>query len=696
MKGLLHLPSNIYTPDIRRGEPTSPPFRRISLLFIILILLLPSYAGAETPTVTSPPTVGGTQGETQFPPARPPTVTSPPSEEKEYEEPVYLYEFPEIAPELFIKPQYLFLGHKGSVRAGEFQYLQSSLGSEIFLKAFPFPHRIHLEFEVLNKEDFYGDIRYAYKDLLLLRGLTRGLYHNLDNILLIDPGPSDRYTVQQMDQGRRYGTSNSISSLLLRLKAPDYPFHLFIDTLLIKRDGSIQQRFLSSYLPLNRVALPRNIEWESRSVTVGTNAHVGPIEVELTRMEKRLDVGGERILENIYGDNLYPHNLMPDLRGSTTTLKIHTSYTGQIVAAATLSKTERKNETSGTKAEYTIAAGDLQYMPHPNLTFFLRYRHRKADTDNPEFIPVNYLGYPAYSSAISVRPSISSTTDSVAGTVRYRVMRGLTLYGEYSGERIERENSREWKLPKETVKNTFSLSANIRPLNSLEFKTKFIHQEIDAPAYNNEADRSDEARFSLNGRPLKWMSGLFMYSIALQKRKELNYIDDNSLVKTGERDIKRERFFGSLNLLLTERLTLSPIYSYIRNRTIQDILYNNTGTTPEYHLDRDVLYRDTSHIFGVTINYLPLTYLNTGLDLTYTISRGRYLPGVLTSDLLSIKELEPEADIREAGLTLRADYEIKKGLEAGVRYSFVDYNDRRNDSQDGELHTLIVSLSKRW
>lgn len=616
-------------------------------------------------------------------------------QENGYKEPVYVYEFPVISPEIYIKPGYSFIEHKDSPRAGEFYYLHSSLGGEIFLKAFPFPHRVHLEFEALNKKDYFGDIRYAYKDIALLRGLTRGLYHNLDNKLLIDPGPSSQYTVERRDAGQEYGTSNNISSLFLRFKMPDYPLHFFTDAQLVKREGSIQQRFLSSYLPMNRVSTERDIDWESKSINIGTNTHLGPVELELTHAEKRLDVKGDQLLENSYSGNIYPHNLIPDLKGSTTTLKIHTSYTGQIVASATLSKTEKENEISGAKADYLMAAGDFTYMPDVRFTIFLKYRHRQADLDNPDSIPANYLGYSAYTAPIPVRPSIDSTTDTVTGTIRYRAIKGLTLYAEYSGERIERKNSDEWKLPAETVKNTFSLSAHIRPINKLDLKAKYIHQDIDAPAYNNQPDTSDEGRLQINWSPAKRLNGLFIYSIAWQKREELNYIDNGLQIKTEDREVRKEKFFGSLTFLLKDNLTITPNFSYIRNKINQTTIYDSISSPPDYYIDPGVIYRDKAFTYGLNLNYIPEERLNMSFDITHTISKGTFSPGLI-SEVNSVKGLETEADIRETGLGARADYDLKKGWSAGMRYSFIDYNDRRDNTQDGRLHLIFASISKRW
>jgi hypothetical protein len=55
---------------------------------------------------------------------------------------------------------------------------------------FSFPHRFHLELDIKNRKDYFGDISYAYEDIILFRGINRTLFHNLDNISLVDLDPA--------------------------------------------------------------------------------------------------------------------------------------------------------------------------------------------------------------------------------------------------------------------------------------------------------------------------------------------------------------------------------------------------------------------------------------------------------------------------------------------------------------------------
>jgi hypothetical protein len=616
--------------------------------------------------------------------------------EESLEEPVHVHKYPEIKPEFSTSLGYRFLDHSGSGRAGEFEYLNASVTGELIFTAFPFPHRIHLKLDLRNKEDFFADVRYAYKDIILFRGLTRGLSHNLDNRVLFDYGPSSQYTVEQRDKGRKYNTSNRIDNFYLRFKLPDFPFHVFVNTQIVTKEGSMQERFLSNYLPVNRVSQSRDIDWQSRHITVGTNAHLGPVEVEVSHGEKELNVGGDSLSENSYDGNLYPLNLTPEIKGSSTSLKIHTSYTGRLVAAATVTKTKDENQESGAKADRFSAATDIMYMPDTNLTFFLKYRHKRSNINNPDKIPVNYLDYISYTSPIFVRPSIDSTSDKLSGTLRYRAMKEMTLYGEYSISRIERENNEEWKLPHVTEKHTISLWVNARPVARLNIKAKYTHQEIDAPAYNTQPDRADEGRVSVSWIPTHWINGLLSYSLSKDVRDEIYYIDENIQISAKDRDKIKEKFFGSLAFFVTERLSITPSYSYMRNKTVQSLLYNNIEVSPEYNVDSGALYRDISHVYAVNFDYFLNDMLNLNLDISYTISKGIFDPGALISDVSSAQGSDADADIRETGFTVRTDYDFRNGWKADARYSLIDYDDRKIDSNDGTLHLVFLSFSRKW
>src|SRR4030042_4935693 len=226
-----------------------------------------------------------------------------------------IYQFPDIKPKFYGYVGYRFIDLSDSERAGEFEYLHSSIAGGGLFIAFPFPHRIHLEVDVLNKNDFFGDIRYAYKDTILFRGLTRNFFHNLDNITLKDSGTSPLYTVEREDAGEKYGIEKSMSKLFLRFKMPQFPLHIYLNGSFITKDGTQQQRFLASYGSIDRKSTKREIDWNSRDIGIGANSHLGPVEVDISHSEKRIEINKENVMENSYDGRGLPHNLMPEKKG---------------------------------------------------------------------------------------------------------------------------------------------------------------------------------------------------------------------------------------------------------------------------------------------------------------------------------------------------------------------------------------------
>jgi hypothetical protein len=261
--------------------------------------------------------------------------------------------------------------------------------------------------------------------------------------------------------------------------------------------------------------------------------------MDISHEEKRLDINGHNVLFDAYGDaespgdpagsvrsaGAFPHNLIPELKGSTNTINIHTSYTGSLVASATFANTKRENMDSDARADYVMAAGNLVWMPMPKLTFFLKYKHSKRDIEVVDTVaipdvcsPLNNVGSNYF---CTIKPPLSSITDTVSGIVRYRPVKGIILKTEYTFEEIEREHSDRWGLPGSTKNSTVSLSADMRIIRGLNFKTNYVHKEKENPAYNTEANRSDEARFSVSWTYGSRVSSLLSYSVSREMRDDL-------------------------------------------------------------------------------------------------------------------------------------------------------------------------------
>ncbi len=638
------------------------------------------------------------------------------------------YVYSEIKTDLSFTGGYRFIHKSGDINIAEFEYLNDSvvLGGE--LRKFKFPHRLLIEFDFNNRKNYYGEARYSYKDIVYFRGIGRALFHNLDNIKIqsgfeiTTPPPPFAPAFNSRDTGNEYGIKTGINNLFLRFKTPDFPAHLYINSNQTDKKGEQQQRSLLGsgwYNSPVRTSQTRSIDWKAGDITVGANSHLGPVEVDLSHSQKRLDVDGNRALFHTYSDagfgpfnNLivpgsmvrlsgtFPHNLIPELKGSTSTLKLHTSYTGSLVASATFTRIDRENTTSNAKSDYFMGSGEIQWMPMHKLAFFLKYSRKETDIDNPVAIPVNYLGYPSYTDAvvdaIDVKPSISSLTDTVTGTARYRPISGLTLRADYTYESIKRQDNEIWPLPDSTRKHIFSLSADTKILKNLSLKARYIRKEIDDPAYNSDLDSSDEGRLSVTWLPYSKISTLLNYTFSKGKRDDLFFEElSNNTDRAQNRDVKNNRLMGSITFLVIDNVALTTSYAYMSNKIEQDIVYQIDLVPPDYQIDRTVPYKNTSNNYAVDINYTPDKHLNLNAGISHTVSTAKFTSKI-NPEITSFSALKTKDTVYSAS----GEYRFKNDFSLSIAYKLIDFNDVHDNQydewKDGTAHITMLAISKRW
>jgi hypothetical protein len=596
----------------------------------------------------------------------------------------------------------------GSAQVAEYEYLHNSVTLDGEARFIYLPHRMHLDLSIKNEKDHYLDLSYAYKDIILFRGRNNSMYHNLENIRLLDLDPlTPSPGINILDAGDDYGVQNNIGNFLLRLKTPNFPFHLFVEGTLIRKDGKQQQRFISGSAYFNeivRASRDRDIDWESEDITIGTNSHLGPVEIEFLHGEKRFYNKGDDALYDNYSSagfgtllrdaGIYPHNLVPDLKGSYNTLKIHTSYTGRIVASATFSNIERENLSSNTRADYLRGYAEVTWMPGEKLTLFLNYRYTDRDVDNPDTVTIHDLSNPSNTYVYDVRQSISSVSKRLSATARYRVFNGLTLKLGYSRDIIKREDVEEWIIPERTTEDNISVTADLRLKKNLRIKTEYIHTLTDNPPTNIEPDTSDEGRVSITWLPLKWLSTLFSYRIEDGDRNNLQFLD----ITADNRHIRRHRFHSSVTLMTLKDLSLTLSYFYLSDKINQDIEYHDAEGIP--HIDSYVPYKDISHNYSADITYIPHEKIEMNIGFNHTRSEGRFYPDDINLtepvSIASFSELKTEGTV----YYIVGRYTLGKNFSSGFHYRYSRLDDildnPHDDVEDGRAHILLLTLSKEW
>lgn len=641
------------------------------------------------------------------------------------------YVFPTIKPEFYLSTGYRHIDVIGDRKVTEFEFPHSSftLGGELHMVNER--HRLHLDAEYHNHKDYEGDVTYAFKDLVLFRWINSTLFHNLDNTPPVDLDPATTTTaaVQVLDIGQQYGKTAGTNSLLLRLKAPDFPAHLYFEGFFVNKDGTQQQKFLGGAASLRsgtvRVSEKRGIDLETRIYTVGLNSHLGPIEVDYAHSEKRLSVGqsdpvytysvpasGTPPLPCAAQGCAYSHNGMPELQSSTDTLKIHTTYTGQIVASATLSRTEKDNRENSAHADFLYGAADFTYMPSDRITVFLKYRHKETELESPDLAYITNLTPPGAVYSSRVYQPISSVSDMYSASVRFRALPNITLRGEINLEDIRRENNEEWNTPDSTEKINMILSSDMKLHKNLKLKLRYTHKNVNDPAHNIEPDNSDEIYASLSWNPVRNLTTFFSYSNRHDSRDSLHYLYAISSIEyeavVGGRKVDDERLTGVVNYMLLNNLSITGSYAFGRTTTSQDIMYA-CSTTPAPSscsaapagtpfADPMVPFRTVVQTFGLDLTYQPISQLTLNGGVSHTTAQGRFSPSSLMGQniIADFSELKT----RETAVYASGEYRFKQGFALGLQYKYTELEDAANniydDVMDGKAHVAFLTLSKRW
>jgi hypothetical protein len=601
---------------------------------------------------------------------------------------------------------YRWVSTEDSLKAAEYIYPHSSFSFGLNLLSCPLPFRYNVNAAFISKHDFYSDVGFAYKDLVLFRDILVGVHHNLDHYnFKFDDEPLPK--IHNDENPADYYYIDFVSNLMsLRLKAPDFPFHTFLNHRHVERDGRIEQRFLLGYFDqFEKVSESRDIEWKSNAVKLGANSHLGPVEIEYAYDEAEFNPGPNNILYDIYPEfvgppyrpeDIYPHNVIPETESSAHTIKMHSSYTGGIVAAATLSNLFQKNNYSLTESTTWKGAFDLSWIPDPVIGLFFKYRHRDMDIDNPDVVTLKGLNN---SIDYSVRQGISYDKDVFSLSTRYRPMQRLSLYAGYEFSQLDRQDVTEWLiLTPQTKIHSIDLKAQARPLDKVTVKAIYEYKNYDQPAYNTTPDKSNKLRLTTTYTPSPSLNVYLEYILFLTERDPLRYLngDPPDLLETGGRDSRGDQILASLSTAISPKASLTFSWFYQRWDIEQDLIYGKWPGTgdPPFFMDTGVPYTDKSNSFSLSLHYMPRQDFTVAADLTYTIGEGTTEYGdVLGGAPFSLSTFS-NMETSETIFSLDLAKKLPKDWEIGLRLYFDVFNDKVFDLLDGNVFTTTFSLKR--
>ena len=594
----------------------------------------------------------------------------------------------------------------GSQRVIEYQSGIKSPALMTGIEVYPLPHRFYLDFLTYEKDDLYLDTGYAYREILLSRLIMRELIHNLDHYRLPDSNPDEvKRKYDDRNAGETYQADTRISDFFLRLKTPNYPFHLYTRYFRYDKEGEIQQRFLiGTFNDMTVTSQGRQIDFRTEELIIGSNGHFGPVEIEYSHGEKKFIPNGNTVLADPYPatsvrpEDVYPHNQIPETRTSSDYIKVHSSYTGRITASASVGSVRQSNQDSSVKRDMILGAGQLSYIPMDELSFFLRFSYRNTDEDAPATTVLKGLSNEL---TYEVRPALDVRRREVSLDIRARPVRGINLAGSYSVSRKDRSDTEEWLLAnRDTTVNTLTLKVYGTLLKGVKFRTRYKYSDLKNPVYNTEPDQSHELNLYTSYSPFPGVLTVLTYNLKKERRDNLRFIDNATdiTLESGQRDNTTHNLFGLLMFTPGEKTSLTLGCGYYRNNLSQSLMYSTfsgdgSSNPGDPVTENGIPYNDESTSYSINITHQINDRTDISADLGQTHSKGKFrTSNSLSEDIASFSMLK----VTETALSIRSSYAIINGFGIETILGLRDYNDRIDDYNDGKFYQAILILTKRW
>lgn len=616
-------------------------------------------------------------------------------------------------------------GRVGTNKASEYYAMKSSGSGGVLLTGAPLPNRYHLEFDYYNDNDWFGDLRYSFKDYLQLRLLPRRFTHNLDNVTVFDFNP----TVANFTPPATYNTNGNdvdtldalvddyrlrvdIDEYRLRLKTPNYPLHVYTNGEVVRKKGTRQVHFLGGNGTRTgnraqvRATSSREVEQETKTFVVGTNTHTGPLEFDISHRERRfksdLDTPTHRY---DFGTTIL--HVIPELKAKTNTIKVHTSHTGRVFASTTFSETKKANEYSGAEAEMSSGYGEIAWVPAAYFTLVTKFRHQKNEATTPAatVAGANRLGG---TTNYNVKPGIKSQTDTAIVAARYSLIPKTSANLQYTWQvkDVEGEQAVALGRPHSTTKNIYELGFTNWAIPHVRTTAKFSHTDIgnnygDTVA-NYEPVSIDPEHTNQGTLGITWQVSPKITAFAsgsISKEES-----DNNRLVGGHIDSKAEALnqqgMFSLNFALSEKFSLSPSYTYMSWEQKRDLVWDGNGTEV---VDPAYTNKQKAQVFALALNSTPTKRLNVNAAVEYIITEGRYNPtspfrlyaAVPAYNTAEAAEFS-RTDTEEWNVRLDSEFDLGRGWGLGLDLRYVDWEDTSTDNpSDGIYYGGLFKVSKK-
>jgi hypothetical protein len=409
----------------------------------------------------------------------------------------------------------------------------------------------------------------------------------------------------------------------------------------------------------------------------------------------------------------FEHNENPDSRFYAHTVRLHTSMSGGLVAAASYTYGRRENlsdlaDFKGADQTFTTihnVAGDVSYTPCLPFSIAVKYRRQDVERSAPETLAS--LPGIVVNPPVVARPPLDTQKDVITATLSYRPIPLLTLKGEYKGEFLARDNLGPWVRPGQISTLTFpghadlhtgSLTLLSRPVKGLKLMAEYSYSAADNPAYPTAYEEKHEGilRASYNA-PSRW--GMNAGTRIAEENSDHLTVTSLALVNPAvtlqmPRDKKSAEATVSIWFVPLENLTVTGSYSLLRSSTDQAVLFAGTNAASSTLAN----YTNQAQIYAINGVYHWDERLDLALALQQVRSFAEFDPQFLAvtgGDTSGIRELSRLKTV-ESTLSARADYRLSKHVSCALEYDFRDYDEKTTSLFNGSVNSVMLYLASRW
>lgn len=561
---------------------------------------------------------------------------------------------------------------------------------------------LRLDSLVRGDKDYLAELHYDYTGRFRLSLLDESLVHRLEHLPLvadtpqiemIDNDPAADYQLQfrQQDVAVKFSPQILASHVTLR-------YHH------TTRKGDQQLRYLDENCTnqCHIVSRTRPVDQETHELFAMADAHLGPLEMSIDHLQRRHDNQAE-IPNDTFSGNSAQHDLLPDNRYGLTTLKLHNSLAGGLVAAGSLSAGKRTNESDQSdvtpiRAETDIfkGAGDLTWTLAPSLTVAFRYRIIQID---------NEVGTAYLTPALLLPEAIDVFRNSYGATVVFLPNRRVTVKGDYQHEQIRRDHTDPnsfWALPKEEAIDRLALDLHYRPFvkSTTRFDLGYIYTRSSDPAYAMSNENSHVVKASARITPaLNW--GL---SANLRGEEGKNG-GITAPLSSGQVLFDRvsQKGDATVNAWLSpsQRLMVGTTLGYSHLLIEQDLYYGRYGGTTDV-VAPDVETRQIVRTAAVNLNLAVTKKLSCSTELHHVRGSYHYAPefadlivGSLPLTAVGLSDIN-SVELQQNGLSAGMDWQLQERLRLGLRYIYDSYRDRKNSRLDATVQSYMFTVAKSW